>query len=166
VSLGVFASVSIRWLLLSSPPNRPRTRLKHARTRFSGPSLDTLFLAFLSGEQGIRNPGPCSSSGSEPGGQDRPRLGVNEDLDVRYAGLREAAEFHDPEQHVLTARDPGRVAVLKNAWRQFSSGKANPSGFLARVQSLCYIRPASGPSALLLRIGAVVASVVSRSPTA
>jgi hypothetical protein len=55
--LSMLPCVSIRPLVSSLPPSCPRTRPKDARTRPHRPGLDIRFLAFQSGEGGIRTPG-------------------------------------------------------------------------------------------------------------
>jgi hypothetical protein len=55
---GVLLFVSIHSLLLSLPPNCPRTRPKDAKTRPHGPRCDQRFLAFLGGGGGFEPPVP------------------------------------------------------------------------------------------------------------
>jgi hypothetical protein len=55
--LSVLPCVSIRPLVSSLPPTCPRTRPTDGKTRPHGPGHNMQFLAFQSGEGGIRTPG-------------------------------------------------------------------------------------------------------------
>ena len=98
MSSGVLPSVFVRLALASLVPHCHRSRPKGAKTRLPGPGLDTRFLAFLSGEGGIRTPG---TSKRHKGFRDRCILShaFPADLNEAHASRALPRVFNCPRSH-------------------------------------------------------------------